>query len=60
MKILDGRTLLSGSNLKRSMGCAHAAILAMAPGRGIGLGLLGDSDGAALLQGRAIPYVFKG
>lgn len=36
MRILDGRTFLSGSNLKRSMGCAHAAILVMAPALGTG------------------------
>jgi uncharacterized protein len=50
MRDLDGRTLLSASDLMRFMGCAHATTLDLAYMRGTGPEPREDSEDAALLQ----------
>lgn len=50
MRILDGRTVLSVSNLKRSMGCAQEMPLAFSRRVGSGANLVKDSGGAAFSQ----------
>ncbi len=50
MRDLDGRTLLSASDLMRFMGCAHATTLDLARLRGEGPESREDSEDAALLQ----------
>lgn len=50
MRNLDGRILLSASDLMRFMGCAHATTLDLAFMRGAGPEPREDSEDAALLQ----------
>lgn len=50
MRDLDGRILLSASDLMRFMGCAHATTLDLAHMRGTGPEPREDSEDAALLQ----------
>lgn len=50
MRNLDGRVILSSSDLMRFMGCAHATTLDLALMRGAGIKPREDSEDAALLQ----------
>lgn len=50
MRELDGRILLSATDLMRFMGCTHATTLDLAHMRGLGPEPRGDSEDAALLQ----------
>ena len=50
MRNLDGRVILSASDLMRFMGCAHATTLDLALMRGAGIKPREDSEDAALLQ----------
>jgi predicted RecB family nuclease len=50
MRDIDGRTLLSATDLMRFMGCAHATTLDLARLRGVGPEPRVDSEDAALLQ----------